>query len=252
MYLWVIIATFITILYSFNISVRADLDRVHAETKAGVVVTKFFAQHNAVKDYLNSQATSKIGQSRVPYFPGDGYNSSTCVEGSEKCDLSSYVETYLPVGYIEDTEVVTKVFCLENGDPEAEQCTSGVGGSCCSDEYTGIYVVSFRKIPSKWINKVTTMPNADVLGYMAKARGYGKSFGYTDKIDTDSDGTPDTLVLSGGQMVQEYDESGEKVGDPKFQYHEIFNAVKSDADFVEMECDKEGVHCFYAIQQIYG
>ena len=248
MYLWVIIATFITILCSFNISVRADMDRVHAETKAGVVVTKFFAQHNAVKDYLNSQATDKIGQSTVPYYPGYGYNSTT---GGEKGDLKSVVTQYLPVGYKEDGAVVTKVFCLENGDPEADQCDSGGDGSCCSDEYTGIYVVSFRPIPSRWINKVTQMPNADVLGFMSKARGYGKSFGYTDKIDTDSDGTPE-LVLSGGQMVQEYDESGEKVGDPEFQYHKIFKAVIKDPDFVEKECNEEGVHCFYAIQQIYG
>jgi hypothetical protein len=250
MYLWVIIATFITILYSFNISVRADLDRVHAETKAGVVVTKFFAQHNAVKDYLNSQATDKIGQSTVPYYPGDGCNI-TIEKDKGNTELKTLVTDYLPVGYAEDTEITTKVFCLENGDPEADQCVSGVDGSCCSDEYTGIYVVSFRKIPSRWINKVTKMPNADVLGYMAKARGFGKSFGYTDKIDTDSDGTPE-LVLSGGQMVQEYDESGEKVGDSKFQYHKIFKAVIEDYDFVEKECNEEGVHCFYAIQQIYG
>ena len=46
MYLWVVIATFITIIYSYNLPVRADLDRVHAESRAGVVVTKFFAQHN--------------------------------------------------------------------------------------------------------------------------------------------------------------------------------------------------------------
>ena len=241
MYLWVIIATFITILYSFNISVRADLDRVHAETKAGVVVTKFFAQHNAVKDYLNSQATDKIGQSTVPYYPGYGYNSTTA---DAKGDLKSVVTQYLPVGYKEDGAVVTKVFCLSYDDM-SQQCVSGGDGSCCSDEYTGIYVVSFRPIPSRWINKTNSMPNADVLGFMSKARGYGKSFGYTDTINS-------KLVLSGGKKVQEFDESGAKVGDPEFQYHEIFEAVKTDADFVDMKCNEEGVHCFYAIQQIYG
>ncbi|MBQ2810938.1 MAG: hypothetical protein IJF12_02090 [Alphaproteobacteria bacterium] len=240
MYLWVVMATFIAILYSFNLPIRADLDRVHAETKASVVVTKFFAQHNAVKDYFNSQARDKTGQSSVTYYPGDGVNISADTEGT---DVGTNVKKYLPIGFIEDESTISKVYCLENGDRASPQCTSTPDGSCCSAEYTGIYVVSYRQIPSRWINKVTKMPNADILGYMGKARGYGKSFGYTDNIDG-------KLVLSGGQMVQEFDTSGEKVGDAQFEYHEIFEAVKNDPDFEN--CMGENVHCLYAIQQIYG
>ena len=61
MYLWIIIATFIAMLASFNLSVRPDMDRVFAETKASVVITKFNALHNGVKDYFNSQAPAKTG-----------------------------------------------------------------------------------------------------------------------------------------------------------------------------------------------
>jgi len=239
MYLWVVIATFITILYSYNVSVRPDLDRVHAETKANVTVAKFRAQHNAVKDYLNSQSMAKTNQTAVTYFPGDGVNISSGT-GNE---LDGDIAQYLPVGFVEDEETVTKVFCLEEGLGSNDNCTS-TGPSCCSNDYTGIYVVSFRMLPSRWINKVTKMPNADVLGAMAKSRGFGKVIGYTDTIDG-------KLVLSGGQMVQEHDDTGKKVGVPKFEYHEIFEAVKNDADFMEKRCHEENVHCLYAIQQIY-
>ena len=67
MYLWVVLATFIVALYSYNLSVRSDLDRVFAETKASVVIAKFRALHNGVKDYFNSQAPSKTGLTHVTY-----------------------------------------------------------------------------------------------------------------------------------------------------------------------------------------
>ena len=215
------------------------MDRVYAETKAGVVITKFFAQHTATKEYFNSQAHDKIEQARVSYYPGDGVNVTTATDYAEQ------IKDYLPIGYLFDEEIISKVYCLPDGDPEAAQCvpTPGTDGSCCSDEFTGIYVVSFREIPSRWINKVTQLPNADVMAYMAKTKGYGKNFGYTVMVE-------DKLVLSGGKMVQEYDETGEKVGEPKFEYQPIFKAVQDDEDFAK--CLGDDKHCLYAIQQIYG
>ena len=242
MYLWVVIATFITILYSYNVSVRSDLDRVHAETKASVVITKFRAQHNAVKDYFNSQATDKIGQTSVTYHPGQGVN---LVDSSHELQVS--IENFLPIGFKQDDNVVSKVFCLENGDITSPQCTNGVDGkSCCSDDNMGIYVVSFRMLPQRWRNKITEMPNADLLGAMAKSRGFGKTFGYLEVIDGD-------LVLSGGHLVYEIDENtGERTKNANFEYHKVFEAVKNDADFIDKKCHEEKSHCLYAIQQIYG
>ena len=133
MYLWIVIATFITLLYSFNIGLRADYDRVYAETRAQVVLTKFMAQHNAVKEYLNSQAPEKTGYTRVPYYPGDGYNSTTGVDfssdGSEVeggINYQSILEPYLPYGYHPDPETVTKVFCIKDGE------INGNGPQCVS------------------------------------------------------------------------------------------------------------------------
>lgn len=242
MYLWVVIATFITILYSYNISVRSDLDRVHAETRASVAVAKFRAQHNAVKDYLNSQSMAKTGQNSVTYYPGDGVH----IKAGTGTEIEmSQIENYLPVGFSEDAETVTKVYCIEEGDPNSPNCDSGGGPSCCSNDYTGIYVVSYRQLPSRWINKITTLPNSDVIGAMAKGRGFGKVIGYTDTIDG-------KLVLSGGHLVYEIDENtGERTKNAEFEYKEIYKAIREDPDFIEARCDQENVHCLYAIQQIY-
>lgn len=89
------------------------------------------------------------------------------------------------------------------------------------------------------------MPNADLLGAMTKVRGFGKTFGYVDKIDGD-------IVLSGGRLVYEVDAEGKRTGDAEFGYQKIFEAVKKDADFKDKKCDEEKSHCLYAIQQIYS
>jgi len=258
MYLWVVLATFITILYSFNLAIRPDMDRAYAETKASVVLTKFRAQHNAVKDYLNSQAPAKTGQSRVTYYPGSGYNVTA--EGEASNLSAESLRDYLPVGYqleaadgdagssLVSSNMVTKVFCFSEGNT-AEQCLSGGDGSCCSDSCidddncVGIYVVSFKPLPSRWLNKTNGRPNADMLGAMAKIRGFGKNFGYTDTIDG-------KVVLSGGRMVQEFDEAGNPVGDRNFEYLEIYEAIKNDTDFNNLDCGNS--HCIFAIQQIYA
>ena len=263
MYLWVVLATFIAALYSYNLSVRSDLDRTFAETKASVIIAKFRALHNGVKDYFNSQAPSKTGQTHVTYYPGDGVNITSQSETNDDVLTVDMIRDYLPVGYAksEDTiediatitgggEIVSKVFCFEEGNT-AQQCVSGGDGSCCSNNCledgtcAGIYVVSFTQMPSRWINKITAAPNADMKIAVAKVRGYGKTFGYTETINS-------KLVLSGGHMVQDYDEAGNPVGDKKFEYFEIWTAVQNDADFQRIGCTEENKHCLYAVDQIYG
>lgn len=263
MYLWIVIATFITLLYSLNLGFRADYDRVLAETKAQVILTKFLAQHNAVKEYLNEQAPEKTGLTRVPYYPGDGYNSTTganfASDGSEVEGGKNYkieVDKYLPYGYEPDEETVTKVFCIKDGEINGNgaQCQSAADGSCCSDPFTGIYVVSFRQIPSRWFNHATNMPNADLIGSMIRVYGYGRFFGYLDKIDG-------KLSLAGGdkwdRMVSSSGEGQENAAETfenqrVFQYRQVLQAVLDDKDFKEKECDKAERHCLYAIWQIYG
>lgn len=252
MYLWIVIATFVTLLYSYNLGVRADYDRALAETKAQVVLTKFLAQHNAVKEYLNEQATEKTGMTRVPYYPGDGYNSTTgadfASDGSQVQNGINYkikVDKYLPFGYEADQETVTKVFCIKDGEINGNgpQCESAGEGSCCSDPFTGIYVVSFRPIPSRWFNHTTNMPNADMIGAMSRVDGYGQFFGYLDN-------SGGVLSIASGGMASVG--NGTSLNVQTFQYRPVLQAVLNDPDFKKKECNKAQKHCLYAIWQIYG
>lgn len=296
MYLWIVLATFIVALYSFNLSVRTDLDRAYAETKASVVITKFRALHNGMAGYCNSQAPSKTGQDFVTYYPGFGINSTTMAGADEDSD-SPTVENilgYLPVGYakagdeIEDIanipgggEIVSKVFCFLQGvttrqcDQDAEGNVIPGEGSCCNNRCledggcSGIYVVSFAQMPSRWINKETLAPNADMKMAIAKVRGYGKNFGYIDEVggqlvlsggsvkqNQSTTGTPDTGENGEAQAGTESGETPAAGGDTPSvnnkNHFVIWDAVKNDADFRDMGCDDADRHCLFAVQQIYG
>jgi hypothetical protein len=286
MYLWVILATFLTMLYSFNLSVRADMDRVHAETKASVTIAKLRMQQNALKDALAAQDPHRTGLTAVCYRPGDGVNvSSSSSSDSSSSDSENTEQScpsgpeipiadYLPMGYRLDTgdsAPISKVFCFHDtdridGDPahpetydfdyNCSQSTANDDRSCCSDPYTSIYVVTFQPIRSRWINHNTGMPNADLLGAAVRVPGYGKSFGYTMLYKGKK-------VLSGGQRIVTYedgdedgafDESGEpKVKAVTYEYRRIMTPILSDEDFIA-KCGKqdEDVHCLFAIQQIYS
>ena len=74
MYLWVVIATFMVAILSYNLSVRPDIDRAYMETKAQTVIAKFKAQHNALMGYIASKRISLGSEIQtVPYFSGLGY-----------------------------------------------------------------------------------------------------------------------------------------------------------------------------------
>ncbi len=264
MYLWVVIATFITILLSYNLSVRPDMDRAYAETRASVAIAKFRALHNGVRDYLISRAPQLTGLTRVDFYPGDGVNiSKTDGDGSQYKVLTyDLIKDYLPIGYAQEGKtlddvanitgggkIVSKVFCFADANTDA-QCVSGVDGSCChisADGATGakIYVVTFTQMPTRWINKVSNLPNADMMAAMAHVHGYGRLFGYTETRGG-------KLLLSGGKLVQNYDDYGNPIGAEKLERLEIYKAIKNDADFQKSGCNKENVHCLFEIEQIYG
>ncbi len=249
MYLWVVIATFITILYSYNLSVRPDMERVFAETKAGTMITKFIVQHNSVKQYIKTPTPE--GHTSVSYYPGTklqltagtGANNSHSITKSEIENAQ-----VLPSGFSLDNTMVSKVYCLNNDDNDTCTQSGGASGpSCCSNEDVSVYVVSYKKVPSKWINKSNGMLNGDVSRYISSLSGYGETFGYVDEREG-------KLVISGGKEVQKMDENGQYTNEREFVYQEIFDAITGDTDdFTAIECDdiKKG-RCLFIMEKVRG
>lgn len=255
MYLWVIIATFITILASYNLSVRPDMDRAHAHTKAGVEITKFVVQHETALKYF-AKIKEPEGESDVPATalkPGETYpkqvsDSDKEEEGSSEGSApSSKFSDFLPFGLAEDKTVLSKVFCFPEettgADGESivstdysQQCDGNGPGedptkSCCAKNPGAIYVVSMKKIPSRWLlknnDKNSSGIAADFLTTLKTTRDYARYMGYVAK-------SGDNYVVSGYKT----DNSDGK---------EIFEAIAKDSDFKTMCVNKK---CLYAFKKI--
>lgn len=244
MYLWVVIATFITILYSYNLSVRPDMERVFAETKAGTIVTKFIVQHNGVKHYI--QTNTPEDNTSVSYYPGTKLQVTATTAGSNvitKQDMDT--ADVLPPGFSLDETMVSKVYCLNNDDNNTCTQSGGASGpSCCSDEDVSVYVVSYKRVPSKWVNKSNYMLNGDISRYISSLGGYGEKFGYVDEKES-------KLVISGGREVQKIDENGQYTSGREFVYKEIFDAITNDDDFDECADIQKG-RCLFIMEKVRG
>ena len=95
---------------------------------------------------------------------------------------------------------------------------------------------------------MTHLPNADLIGAMTRVGGYGRFFGYLDKVDG-------KLAIASGakydRMVGNA-EGTDTVNQQVFQYRNVLQAVLDDPDFKDKKCDQAETHCLYAVWQIYG
>ncbi|MBQ7659598.1 MAG: hypothetical protein IJS26_02485 [Alphaproteobacteria bacterium] len=247
MYLWIVIATFMVALLSYNLSVRPDVDRAYMETKAQTVVGKFKIQHNAFKRYLNSQkipANPALGDPLyVSYKPGFGYNAGQIL-GSD--DTEPYaVEQYFPMGYLPDDETYSKVFCFEPSYSDSDYVDYEVNCNdaavmaddrCCSVDYVEVYAVSWAPIPSRWLNRSST-PTTDMMSVMSKSGEYGRCFGYV----TTAEDVP-YAVVSGGVKPNE------QIANNDLPYRVVYSAVLNDEDY-QSTC--QDTPCFIAIHQVF-
>lgn len=214
MYLWVVIATFMVALLSFNLSIRPDADRAYMEIKAQTVVTKFRAQHNAFKRYIESKRLSKTQVAynanhnltdTIAYHSGVGYNDNAFT-GTNRSDILNDLaefKKFLPYGFERDASIYSEVFCFkphfeadynyttvceEDDIPDAAQRLN-----CCAAPGVEVFVVSWQQMPGRWINRSTGIPISDMLAVITKSDGFGYAFGYVTKVDQ-----VDYPVMSGG------------------------------------------------------
>lgn len=267
MYLWIVIATFIVALFSYNISVHPDVDRMYSETRANTVVASFQIQHNALvlyiqskKGHLKNEQTPQSGEeeeegeeeaesavSNATYMSG-AYYAKNKFQNAGTLNESEVVN-FLPPGFEMDEQVTSKIYCFERyaaplvpqtGEEDEENATDGP----TADPVTGAYpfdytradapciktskvvLVSWRKIPQKWINyRNSSLPAPDMMHSIARSNGYGTTFGYTiHPNQTD-------FIISGGDQ-------------------KVYEAIAQDSTTPNLKetCSKEP--CFIAVNQI--
>ncbi len=258
MYLWVVIATFMVALLSYNLSVRPDIDRTYMETKAQTVITKFKAQHYALRAYIDSQKIRKAiyrqpeDPQYVSYSSGFGYNNGKII-GDDKLS-PTVVSNYLPIGYETRTDIYSKVFCFrmktyqEDIDYDKTCAQETLDDKCCSAEDTYVFVVSWEPISSRWLNK-NGEPISDMRAAIAKSEGYGGHFGYVTRVEGIN-----LPVISGGMGTAPV--SADPLEDYQLpsvsyktvmKYQPVYTAILNDPDYQKM-CD--GKACLFAIHRV--
>lgn len=203
MYLVVLLATYLSAIYGYNLSVRPEFDRDIVRKKASSVIYKFNFHHNAVFNYI--KAHSELEDASDWVFPDDMvYATENSRDGiistaEYKSSISSTTKT---IDFGEDDSkylltshtlygkdmMVSKVMCpaLElykyderyegddkPGSSDKVSCVppkngeGAVTGTCC-DYRTGRYIISYRKLDARWLSRLTHKLSADMLWAIAE------------------------------------------------------------------------------------
>lgn len=190
MYIWVVLATFMVAIYSFNLSHRADMRELITVPQAEAIVGKMVVQHQAAEKYVDARKP-RLKDEPVKFTQG---------ELSIKNDL----KTYLPYGFGNvhsgtstaeadvDGNFKTLIYCLDKKDPELS--TLALLG--CVDADSQAFLVTFGCIPRKWKNVRNNKPKAEFFKGMRKVSVNGTEVGYTEFLSSDEKTSSDNKYHS--------------------------------------------------------
>lgn len=162
MYIWMILATFMVLLYSFNLAVRGDMREIKVEPQAEIVISQLVIQHRSARDYIRWLA-SPLNTTGESYL-------------EEKLDCNTTLSSFLPYGYNCDTGFTSEVYCLNKND-----WSQGIGD--CSSPDAMKYLITYGYIPQKWLNLSSNTPTNDLLKAAQNVLGTDTSFGYAVHLD---------------------------------------------------------------------
>lgn len=175
MYIWVLLATFMAILYSYNLSPRQDMRKLEVEPLAEAIISKLVIKQKAAGLYMRSHTPPY-----AIYHDVDGnikqadqitYISGLLSEGELK--------GYLPFGFKDNDTYRAEIYCADS----ATQTTFAP----CEEKENKRYLVSYTTIPQRWLNVVTGLPNNDFTNALKTIIGNDKSFGYVGCYEEEID-----------------------------------------------------------------
>lgn len=170
MYIWVILATFMLALYSFNLSYRSDIREIELEPLARSLISKVLIKQQASGEYLKAHTPpyAKItGEDGLP-VTSDSVTYSPGVLSTEQLSPAGG-GSFLPYGFVDDENVITEIYCIDE---------AGTNSLACSDENSWVYLMTYTVLPQKWLSIKTGVPSNDFLNAMKDMVGDDPGFGY--------------------------------------------------------------------------
>lgn len=211
MYLLMLLATFMSAIYGYNLSIRPDYDRDIPHKKALAVIYKFTHQHNAAKKVaLNAGGGMYSSNGILWLLPGDliyanntsGYAGKQALtieqhSGSEKNEATILVReaedgaggttgsNIMRLGrtLFPDDVMKSKVVCPDKEIDESDvagtcnpttDSDNNITGTCCGKAQS--YFVSYRILDGRWLNRLNNQVNSDFMWAISK-KDYAENIG---------------------------------------------------------------------------
>lgn len=196
MYIWILLATIMIGLSFFNLSPRPDKEDAYTEIKASTIVTRFKLENAALVRFLQCDTllylhTNNWDAGSPPYRVSvDSSDASyfTFAYSVKGKTVTLRPEDSLPIGYDAGAAVLDAgqtmhhyLYCM---DRPLEQSGAHIMSPCQygSVEHP-VYMVSFARIPSRWLSKAENDNNAPLpvfLRYLADETKFNGVAGYTE------------------------------------------------------------------------
>ena len=164
MYLWVVLITFIAMLYSYNLSVRGDERKLSVEPLAEAEVAHFAVHHRMGQQYIKERTPKTLDN---PY----GTDNDTIDYSSGILDYVDDLEEYRPVGFQVSDNYQTEIYCAVKGDWSTENPD-------CTAEDADKILITYGPIPERWLNRSSGTPNNDFLNAITNVFEIDNTVGY--------------------------------------------------------------------------
>lgn len=208
MYLLMLLATFMSAIYGYNLSARPEFDRDIPHKKALAVQFKFTHQHRAVKKvalnamgkayedtlgvlwllpgtllYTDAVAANQDRQALI--LKQQGFEHSILVRPSRNDvgDVSGSRILHTGRTLFPANIMTSQILCPskeideDDVEPECEPTTDEDGyitKTCCGEAQS--YLVSYRILDARWLNRLTNQVNADFL-WAVSEKEYAENIG---------------------------------------------------------------------------
>lgn len=226
MYIWIILAMFITALYSFNLHVRSDTHALYVEPQAQMFVSKIAVQHDTARRLFNyahsivkkckgrqdcdGQEMSEEEQTFLEKMPmktqvlklNSSLGISNCNEYAEQVFLPRMNSIARIDGTSPANGAISMMFCLNSDSEQGDNAfVSEIFGSCegepsitcCYGKNAMLYVVTYAPLPIRWqerseTGEVTGKPSTEIWNAIRHFNLKGVDFGYiTANNDKDTE-----------------------------------------------------------------
>lgn len=166
MYLWVVLTTFLAMLAAYVLPIREDTQKMLTVPVAQAKLSQMVVKQNAGKEYMKRNSWPYWGNAENEYARRVNYHSGEI--DVEACPGDSNNPSCLPVGFVNNEDFVTAVYCMN------ENLTSINSGAddCRKSEAVKNkrLLITYGAIPERWqtidvddAGNYTVIPSPDMM-----------------------------------------------------------------------------------------